>query len=112
MRARIALLCIALFAPAAASAQTQLDLSRYRPTATIGLPSPAANEAFAATYNWDTGNLFVLGDEGDALMQVIRSGAFVDSMTLTGFDDTEGITYIGGGKFVITEERLDFPSPS
>jgi uncharacterized protein YjiK len=27
-------------------------------------------------------------------------------MSLTGFDDTEGLTYIGSGQFVLTEERL------
>jgi uncharacterized protein YjiK len=65
-----------------------------------------AAEASAVTYNWDTGTLFVLGDEGDALVEVSGSGAQLSSMSLTGFDDTEGLTYIGGGRFVLTEERL------
>lgn len=30
----------------------------------------------------------------------------IDTMTLSGFDDTEGITYAGNGRFVVTEERL------
>jgi len=83
-----------------------LDLTRYRVTSTIELPQAEAAEASAVTYNWDNGNLFVLGDEGDALVQYTRSGTLVNTMTLTGFADTEGLTYIGGGKFVITEERL------
>ena len=40
-------------------------------------------------------------------MQVSKTGALIDSMTLAAgaFDDTEGITYIGGGQFVLAEER-------
>jgi hypothetical protein len=47
-------------------------------------------------------------------VQVSKSGALIDSMTLapgaspqgTDFFDTEGITYVGGGQFVLVEERL------
>ena len=53
-----------------------------------------------------SGTLFVLGDEGDALAEVTKQGALVSSMTLTGFDDTEGLTYVGNGQFVLVEERL------
>lgn len=82
-----------------------LDLSRYRVGAPIVLPAPIS-EASAVTFNWDTGTLFVLGDEGDALTQVTRAGILVDSMALSGFDDTEGVTYLGRGRFVVNEERL------
>jgi uncharacterized protein YjiK len=82
-----------------------LDLSRYRVSAPIALPGPIS-EASAVTFNWNTGTLFVLGAEGDALTQVTRAGALVDSMTLSGFDDTEGVTYVGNGRFVLNEERL------
>jgi uncharacterized protein YjiK len=83
-----------------------LNLANYTHVATYGLPAAAAAEASAVTYNWDTGSLFVLGDEGDALVEVSTSGAELSVMSLTGFDDTEGLTYIGGGQFVLTEERL------
>lgn len=82
------------------------DLANYRLTATYALPFPAADEASAVAWNWDNGNLFVLGDEGEALVEVTRQGVFVSQMTLTGFDDTEGLTYVGSGRFVIAEERL------
>jgi hypothetical protein len=58
------------------------------------------------TYNWDNGNLFIVGDEGDAILEITPSGQFVSTMTLTGFADTEGLTYIGNGEFVVGEERL------
>lgn len=94
---------LALVAPGLASA---LSLSDYTVTGTFELPAVTAAEASAVAYNPDTGTLFVLGDEGDALVEVATDGTPVSTMTLTGFDDTEGLTYIGGGQFVITEERL------
>jgi uncharacterized protein YjiK len=97
----------ALLAPATASAAiTALDLSNYTLTGTHALPGVAAAEASAVTYNWTTDTLFVLGDEGDALVEVSKTGAQLGVMTLSGFDDTEGLTYIGGGQFVLSEERL------
>lgn len=83
-----------------------LDLADYTLTGSYALPTGLASEASAVTYNWTTDTLFVLGDEGDALVEVSKTGALVSSMTLTGFDDTEGLTCIGGGQFVLTEERL------
>ncbi|MGE0371144.1 MAG: SdiA-regulated domain-containing protein [Gammaproteobacteria bacterium] len=98
---------LGLFAPSGASAAiTALDLANYTLTGTYTLPGVAAAEASAVTYNWTTDTLFVLGDEGDALVEVTRTGAQVSMMALTGFADTEGLTYIGGGQFVLTEERL------
>ena len=65
------------------------------------------------TYDWDTDTLFVVGDGGTSVVQVTKTGQLIDSMTLapgsspqgTDFYDTEGLTYVGGGKFVVTEER-------
>src|SRR5262245_8948595 len=108
MLVRAAAFCGAMAVSAAISAQV-LDLGRYRHTGPLPLPAlpdgPAA-EASAVTFNWDPGHLFVLGDEGQAVVEVTRSGALVSTMTLTGFEDTEGITYVGGAKVVLVEERL------
>lgn len=107
MLSRFAALAAGVMLSATAAAQvTSIDLSNYVLQRTFALPLPAAAEASAITYNWDTGTLFVLGDEGTALVEVTRSGTFVSQMALTGFNDTEGLTYIGGGQFVIAEERL------
>lgn len=83
-----------------------VDLSNYQYTAAFPLPPVSASEASAVTFNPDTGTLFVLGDEGDALVEVTRTGVPVSTMLMTGFDDTEGLTYVGGGQFVLVEERL------
>ena len=112
-------------APAGARAATLtgVDLSRYVRVGRYDLPEPTrtpappgsllAQEASSVTYDWDTGTLFVVGDGGTSVVQVDKTGRLIDSMTLapgsspqgTEFYDTEGIAYVGGGQFVITEER-------
>jgi uncharacterized protein YjiK len=96
-----------LLAGSAASmaAVTSIDLGGYRLSATYALPAITTAEASAITYNWDTGTLFVVGDEGTALVEVSNTGMQLSLMALFGFDDTEGLTYVGNGQFVITEER-------
>jgi uncharacterized protein YjiK len=102
----IAIGLVLLASSAAYAGPTSIDLSRYRLTGTFNLPPVDASESSAITYNWNSGNLFVLGDEGEAIVEVTRTGTAVSKMTLTGFQDTEGLTYIGGGRFVLAEERL------
>lgn len=66
------------------------------------------------TYNWDTDSLFVVGDGGTSVVQLSKTGVLIDSMTLatgsspqnTEFYDTEGISYVGNGQFVLIEERV------
>lgn len=104
------------------NAQT-VDLSTYVRVGRYDLPEPTrtahptnnllTQEASGVTYNWDTDTLFIVGDGSTAVTQVSKTGQFIDTMTLaqgsspqgTDFYDTEGITYIGGGQFVMTEER-------
>src|SRR3954470_14948408 len=103
---------------------TDVDLSTYVLVNRYDLPSPSnttppdgtsllAQEASSVTYDWDTNTLFVVGDGGTSVAQVSLTGQLINSMTLapggspqgTTFYDTEGITYIGNGQFVMTEER-------
>jgi uncharacterized protein YjiK/2',3'-cyclic-nucleotide 2'-phosphodiesterase (5'-nucleotidase family) len=100
-----------------------IDLSKYIRIGRYDLPEPTrttaptnsllAQEVSAVTYNKDTDTLFVLGDGGTSIVQVSKTGALINSMTLapgtspqgTTFYDPEGLAYIGGGKFVFVEER-------
>lgn len=100
-----------------------MDLSNYVRVGRYDLPeptrttAPAGNllgqEASGVTYNWDTDTLFIIGDGGRSITEVSKTGTLVSTMTLgagdspqgTAFYDPEGITYIGGGQFVFTEER-------
>jgi uncharacterized protein YjiK len=106
-----------------AAPATGFDLSQYSLVGRYDLPEPSrtsapsgsllAQEASSVTYDWDTNTLFVVGDGGTSVVQVSKSGALINSMSLapgsspqgTTFYDTEAITYVGGGQFVLGEER-------
>ena len=113
----------ALLTQNAQAAVTSVDLSTYVRIGRYNLPEPTrtvapinsllAQEASAVTYNWDTDTLFVVGDGGTSVVQVSKTGQLLNSMTLapgsspqgTDFYDPEGISYIGNGMLVMTEER-------
>ncbi|MBO0847417.1 MAG: lamin tail domain-containing protein [Nocardioides sp.] len=125
--AALATVSLALIAPAAhaaAAAAPAVDLSSYSLVGRYSLPEPSNTpppdstslldqEASSVTYDWDTGSLFVVGDGGTSVVQVSKTGQLIDSMTLapgdspqgTTFYDTEAITYVGSGQFVLGEER-------
>ena len=100
-------------------AQSSFELANYVQTGRHSLPVGSgtnllAEEASAVAYNKDTDTLFVVGDGGTSITQVTKQGVLIDSMTLaqdatkpqgTYFYDPEGLAYIGGGKFVLVEER-------
>ncbi|MBC8094715.1 MAG: lamin tail domain-containing protein, partial [Akkermansiaceae bacterium] len=105
-------------------APTGVDLSTYVRIGRYSLPEPTrttppnstnllCQEASGVAYNWDTDTLFICGDGGRSITEVSKTGALVSTMTLalgsspqgTDFYDPEGITYIGGGQFVFSEER-------
>jgi hypothetical protein len=97
---------VSLLTSASFGVITSVNLANYQLDAVYSLPAGPASEASAVTFNPDTGTLFVLGDEGDDLVEVDLQGNEVSNMSLSGFDDTEGLTYIGNGQFVLAEERL------
>ena len=111
----------------AADEITTVDLSRYIRVGRHALPEPIltplpagasaqnvlCQEASGVAYNWDTDTLFIVGDGGRSVTQVSKTGQLIDTMNLaagsspqgTDFYDPEGITYVGGGQFVFSEER-------
>ena len=100
-----------------------IDLSTYVRVGRYDLPEPTrtahpvnnllCQEASAVAYNWDTDTLFITADGSTSVTQVSKTGVLIDTMTMaqgaspqgTEFYDTEGITYIGNGQFVMSEER-------
>ena len=119
--ARLALPAAMLAIGSAAHAQS-INLNTYSLAATYSLPitapgvSPSIQyEASAVTWNRSTNTLFVVGDGGRFVQQIGLTGTPIDAMALataTGpsragaeFDDPEGLTWIGGTTFVMTEER-------
>lgn len=87
-----------------------LNLGSYQLAATYTLSDsrigPNNNELSALTRNWDTGTLFAVEDEGGFIYEFGTDGHYISRMSLAGFDDTEALTYIGGGQFVLGEERV------
>ncbi len=69
-------------------------------------------EASGVAYARDRGTLFFVGDEGTGVVEISKTGQTQSYMnfdwTGTGSTnhDAEGITYVGGGQFVVAEERL------
>jgi uncharacterized protein YjiK len=104
------LLVAAAVAPfAAQAAVTSVDLATYHLDGqyTLNLTTaPKAWEASSVTWNPDNGHLYVIEDEGRRVYETTTTGQVLSSMTLSGFDDTEGLTYAGGGQFVLAEERI------
>jgi uncharacterized protein YjiK len=113
--------CAAVMTMAGLSAHAQwAGLSNYVSVGTYALPiqAPGLNiqyEASAVTWNRDTNTLFIVGDGGRYIQQTSLTGAVIDTMFLpvaTGasragveFDDPEGLSWVGGTTFVMTEER-------
>jgi uncharacterized protein YjiK len=125
----LALALAALLTIAVATSQaaeiSEVNLAKYKRVGRYDLPAPAnttlpnswsklAQEASGVTYDWENDHLFVVGDGGSSVVEVDKEGHLISSMTLaeepgapqnTTFYDTEGIAFVGGGKFVLTEER-------
>lgn len=95
---------IALASPLAGAAT--LNLSDYTLAASYEMQlNSGFEEASAVTFDRATGSLFIVEDEGSYLYQVSKTGVVQSQMQITNFRDTEGLTSVGGGNFVITEER-------
>ncbi|HEY0819635.1 MAG TPA: SdiA-regulated domain-containing protein [Rhizobacter sp.] len=90
-----------------------LDLANYALSGRYTLPATSgatqiAAEVSAVTYNEATDSLFIVGDEGTYITQISKTGAVIDTMALPAglFGDPEGITALGGGEFVVADERV------
>jgi uncharacterized protein YjiK len=115
-------LTIALAASTAclgAQAANSINLGNYQVAGTYALSALGGTsggisglEASAVTYARDRGTLFFVGDEGTGVVEVSLTGQTLGTMafnwtnTASTKHDTEGLTYLGGGVLVVTEERL------
>jgi len=57
------------------------------------------------TFNWDTDSLFAVIDESPVIFELSRQGVLLRKIKLKGFEDLEGICYLGKGKIAVVEER-------
>ena len=110
-----------LFAALAATAGTQaqaavdsINLGNYSVSGAYDLDTlnDLGLEASAVTYASDRNSLFFVGDEGMGVVEVSLTGQTLGSMTFSNWptastnNDSEGLTYLGGGVLVVAEERL------
>jgi uncharacterized protein YjiK len=89
------------------SPKESIDLNNYTLVRKHRLPDVAA--ASSVTYNADTDTLFMVGDGATRIVQVNKTtAATIDVMDLKpgDFNDTEGLSHVGAGVFVLVEERL------
>lgn len=89
-----------------------------RPTAPVGwltsyhlASEPIAidgldGDASGLTYSPNSNTLFLVVANPTKILELSLDGKVLRTITLTGFQDTEGIAYIEGQKFAILEERL------
>lgn len=109
----------ATLACVSAQAANSINLGNYQVTGTYGLgilgntsTGVSGLEASAVTYARDRGTLFYVGDEGTGVVEISLTGqtlgtmAFNWSGTGSSKHDTEGLTYLGNGVLVVSEERL------
>ena len=97
-----------------------IDLASYSLVGNYALPILAPGlsiqyEASAVTWNRNTNTLFIVGDGGRFIQQTSLTGVVINSMALpttlnpsragVEFDDPEGLSWVGGNTFVMTEER-------
>lgn len=106
MKTQLSKVLILLLSTTCLSANAAFSLSNYQLTSSYVIPKASASEVSAVTWNWDTDTLFVVGDGATSVLEINKQGQALSSMSITGFADTEGLTYIGGNQFVIAEERL------
>lgn len=113
------LLALATLGSLSAQAADSLNLANYQVSAIYALDRLNATnggisglEASAVTYARDRNSLFFVGDEGTGVVEISLTGQTLGTMnfdwTATGSTkhDTEGLTYLGNGTLVVSEERL------
>ena len=89
-----------------ADCPAKVTLSGYQLIATYSLPSATLSGASAVAWNWDSDTLLIVPDSGLVMVMVSKTGAVLSQMTMKNFADTEGLTYMGGGTYALSEERL------
>ncbi len=106
-RALFGRICLAALAAgiAAAPAAAALDLSTYTVSLQRGIEF---DEASGVAYNYDKNVLFVVDDEGDDAAEFSLTGQKLTADRFqSNYRDVEGVTYVGGGRYVIANERTE-----
>jgi uncharacterized protein YjiK len=76
-----------------------------RPRMTIANP-PTTGNFSGVTYSGTTNSLFVVDNGPSHIYEFDLNGAYRRTITTTGFDDAEGIVWMGGNQFGFLEEKI------
>jgi uncharacterized protein YjiK len=82
----------------------RLELENYQLAGKPVVISSISHNASGLTYNPDTNTLFAVINNPEQLLELTLEGEVIRKMALAGFHDTEGLTYLGEGRFAVTEE--------
>lgn len=95
-----------IFGSGGASAAT-VGLANYVQSGGIVNVGPAVSDDLSGVaYNSDTDTLFTVVNNPEVLVEMGTDGTILRSVTLSGFDDTEGIVHLGGDRYGVVEEGL------
>ena len=75
-----------------------LGLERYRLQGQPVVLTDIADDASGLTYNADTHTLFAVVNSPALLFELSLAGEVLRQIPLQGFDDTEGLSYLGDGQ--------------
>lgn len=90
-----------------ASAQSiASSLALYQKTFETDISGISGTSSSGVTFYPGTGTLYVVDDANTTVYEISTTGSLIRSITLSGFDDTEGIAYQSGNHFFIVEERI------
>ncbi|BFM17028.1 SdiA-regulated domain-containing protein [Maricurvus nonylphenolicus] len=82
----------------------RMELESYQLAAEPVVIDSVAHNASGITYNPDTNTLFAVVNNPEILLELTLEGELLRKIPLEGFHDTEGLTYLGEGRYAVTEE--------
>ncbi|CAD7695498.1 unnamed protein product [Ostreobium quekettii] len=103
MAAAVCALAVALLPSGASASGAAWDLNAFDLCKQVGLPYVDDN-ASGATYNSDTGSLWVVTRSPNHLVELSQRGEFLRKVSWHGFDDPEGVAWVGGHYLAVVEE--------
>lgn len=90
------------------SAGIDLGSYSYSPVGRIDIGAPLSQDGSGLTFNPVSSTLYVVRNSGpERIFEMDTAGNVLRTIGITGFQDTEGIAYLGGNTFAVTEERRD-----
>lgn len=83
----------------------QIGLNAYELSATPKLIAGIEDNASGLTFNSNTNTLFAVVNNPETLLELTKDGDLIRRIDLIGFEDTEGVMYLGDERYAVVEER-------